>query len=106
MSADLNQQLHDRATRGEPLSVAEQAQLEQWYASLDQAESQSLAVGKPLGVAAELALAKHAGFDLQSALAGLISHGAIAATMDGLRWSARSTRPRRASLWRTNTNVP
>ena len=51
--------------------------------------TQSLAVGKPLGVAAELALAKHAGFDLQSALAGLISHGAIA----GYRLATRQETP-------------
>jgi peptidoglycan hydrolase CwlO-like protein len=42
ISDDLGQQLHDRSTRGEILSADEQAQLEEWYASQDQAESGTL----------------------------------------------------------------
>jgi predicted nucleic acid-binding Zn-ribbon protein len=43
MSADnLVQQLHNKATRGEPLSAEEKAQLEQWYARLDREESEML----------------------------------------------------------------
>jgi len=43
MTADeLGKQLHDRATRGETLTDAEQVQLERWYAFQDQAESQAL----------------------------------------------------------------
>lgn len=39
MTADaFVQQLHDRATRGMPLSVAEQQSLSEWYAIQDQAE--------------------------------------------------------------------
>lgn len=34
--------LHDRASRGLPLSLAEQAQLEAWYAQQDEAEHQLL----------------------------------------------------------------
>ncbi len=44
ISDDLAKQLHDRATRGEPLSIEEQAQLEQWYALQDDAESSALGV--------------------------------------------------------------
>src|SRR5688572_28867446 len=44
MSTDhLGQQLHDRATRGEVLSVEEQAHLQLWYARQDQEESGVLA---------------------------------------------------------------
>src|SRR5262245_1451704 len=43
----LGQQLHDKATRGEPLSAEEQAQLEQWYARHDQEESAALAGALP-----------------------------------------------------------
>ncbi len=35
--------LHDRATRGETLTAAEQARLEAWYAAQDAAEATSLA---------------------------------------------------------------
>ncbi len=34
-------ELHDRATRGEPLSEQEQATLEAWYAEQDRAEAQA-----------------------------------------------------------------
>ena len=45
---NLAKQLHDRATRGETLSIQEQKQLENWYASQDIAESEALglAVGE------------------------------------------------------------
>jgi uncharacterized coiled-coil DUF342 family protein len=44
MSTDTaGQRLHDRATRGEALSDDERAQLEQWYARLDQEEAAALA---------------------------------------------------------------
>jgi len=42
ISDDQAKQLHDRATRGEPLSAEEQAQLEKWYALQDNAESRAL----------------------------------------------------------------
>jgi len=42
ISDDLAKQLHDRATRGEPLSAEEQAQLEKWYVLQDNAESRAL----------------------------------------------------------------
>jgi len=42
ISDDLAKQLHDRATRGEPLSAEEQAQLEKWYVLQDNAESKAL----------------------------------------------------------------
>jgi len=42
VSDDLAKQLHDRATRGELLSAEEQAQLENWYALQDSAESHAL----------------------------------------------------------------
>ena len=39
MTADeLGQRLHDRATRGEPLSESERRMLEQWYARHDREE--------------------------------------------------------------------
>jgi hypothetical protein len=41
-SEDVLRQLHDRATRGEELSSEEQAQLENWYALQDSAETQAL----------------------------------------------------------------
>jgi hypothetical protein len=34
-----DEQLHDRATRGEPLSAEERAQLQDWYARLDREEA-------------------------------------------------------------------
>jgi predicted RNase H-like nuclease (RuvC/YqgF family) len=40
---DLAQRLHDKTTRGEPLSAEEQAQLEQWYARQDREEDDMLA---------------------------------------------------------------
>ena len=42
ISEDIAQQLHDRYTRGERLSVKEQASLENWYALQDNAESDAL----------------------------------------------------------------
>lgn len=39
---DLGQQLHDRATRGAPLTAPEQAQLDEWYRQQDRAEAQRL----------------------------------------------------------------
>lgn len=36
------QSLHDRATRGEPLTTDEQAMLDAWYSQEDQAESELL----------------------------------------------------------------
>ncbi len=38
----LGQQLHDRATRGQTLTVEEQAQLQAWYDFHDQAEAELL----------------------------------------------------------------
>ncbi len=35
-------QLHDRASRGEMLTTAERAELEEWYATQDAAESKDL----------------------------------------------------------------
>jgi hypothetical protein len=39
VSDKIGMKLHDRATTGEALSSAEQAQLEAWYAAKDQAEA-------------------------------------------------------------------
>jgi hypothetical protein len=41
-SDEFGKQLHDRATRGETLSLEEQAQLEEWYAAQDRAEAADL----------------------------------------------------------------
>ena len=41
---DIGKQLHDKASRGIALSADEQAHLEAWYATQDQAESQLLAI--------------------------------------------------------------
>jgi hypothetical protein len=43
----LGQQLHDRATRGEILSAPERAQLDEWYARLDQEEGAALGTVVP-----------------------------------------------------------
>ena len=43
ISDDLGQVLHDRSTRGEPLSDEEQTQLDSWYDDQDQLERNSLA---------------------------------------------------------------
>lgn len=40
ISNEVGQSLHDRATRGTPLSPDEQAQLDAWYAHQDQEELQ------------------------------------------------------------------
>lgn len=42
ISDDIAKQLHDKFTRGEPLSPEEQAQLEEWYALEDKTETQQL----------------------------------------------------------------
>ena len=42
VSDDLGRQLHDRATRGELLSVEEQSLLKDWYVLQDSAESDAL----------------------------------------------------------------
>lgn len=43
MTGDLRAQaLHDKATRGEALSAEEQAQVDEWYARLDQEEGAAL----------------------------------------------------------------
>ena len=48
MAATLTpQQLHDRATRGVPLSTMEQALLEEWYAQQDHEESELLSRPAP-----------------------------------------------------------
>ena len=47
MSFTLEQLLHDRVTRGEQLTVAEQRQLDAWYTDLERQESQAL-FGQPV----------------------------------------------------------
>ncbi len=43
MSSDqLGEQLHDRATRGEALSLVEQARLDLWYDAMNRAEMEQL----------------------------------------------------------------
>ena len=42
VSDELGKRLHDRATRGESLSVQERGQLEAWYAAQDRAEVEAL----------------------------------------------------------------
>ncbi len=44
---DLGRSLHDRATRGAVLSAEEQAQLDEWYAQLDQEEAALLSGNRP-----------------------------------------------------------
>ena len=39
---EIGQKLHDRATRGEPLTAEEQALLQNWYTRLDQEEAAQL----------------------------------------------------------------
>ncbi len=52
--SDAGQHLHDRASRGEPLSAEENAQLQEWYARQDQEESALLAAAPPPRELAEL----------------------------------------------------
>lgn len=47
-------ELHDRATRGEALTAAEQAQLQAWYSEQDQAEFQQLGLPASIPNNAEL----------------------------------------------------
>ncbi len=42
MANEMILKLHDRATRGEQLTAAEQTQLAHWYAAEDEAERKSL----------------------------------------------------------------
>ncbi len=42
MAWTIEQILHDRATRGEQLTAAEQVQLDHWYAELNRQESQAI----------------------------------------------------------------
>jgi uncharacterized coiled-coil DUF342 family protein len=44
VSDERARQLHDKATRGKPLSAEEQSLLEQWYALQDSAESSTLSL--------------------------------------------------------------
>ena len=45
MLDELGRQLHDRYTRGQPLTTEEQAQLELWYQQQDAQESRQLNLG-------------------------------------------------------------
>lgn len=47
-------QLHDKATRGEPLSAAERARLDAWYAAQDAAEAAALGRAEPQQAVAAL----------------------------------------------------
>ena len=47
VSDELGRQLHDRATRGESLSVEEREQLEAWYVLLDRTEMEMLGLVTP-----------------------------------------------------------
>jgi hypothetical protein len=49
VSNEMGQELHDRATRGMPLSAEEKVRLEEWYAQQDQVESDTLARAGPPG---------------------------------------------------------
>ncbi|MCI0485509.1 MAG: hypothetical protein L0229_02805 [Blastocatellia bacterium] len=49
VSDKTGRQLHDRATRGEELSVEEQSQLQRWYDAQDRAESDMLNITAPDG---------------------------------------------------------
>jgi hypothetical protein len=62
---ELGKQLHDRATRGEALSTEEQAQLEDWYATQDRAESDRLGLTATSETVASLQI------QIDSALASL-----------------------------------
>lgn len=46
VSADQAKQLHDRTSRGEPLSSEEQSLLEEWYAIQDNIEQEALGLTK------------------------------------------------------------
>jgi hypothetical protein len=82
-SDDLMKQLHDKATRGEPLSAEEQAQLNNWSALEDQAEGQAL--GVPVNSSAIATLQAQ----VEAALTGLMTATkgmqAIAAEHEALR---------------------
>ena len=67
------QQLHDAATRGEPLSADERAALEQWYARQDEREEALLAGA---AAAPDDAAALRAGVD--AALAQLLAARVVA----------------------------
>ena len=62
---DLGKQLHNRVTRGEALSTEEQAQLEDWYATQDRAESDQLGLTATAETVASLQI------QIDSALASL-----------------------------------
>jgi hypothetical protein len=49
VSDEIARELHDRATRGTPLSAQDQAELEQWHALQDQREAGTLARAVPPG---------------------------------------------------------
>jgi hypothetical protein len=49
VSDELGRELHDRATRGIPLSAHEQSALQEWYAHYDQCETATLAQAAPRG---------------------------------------------------------
>ena len=54
ISDDVGRQLHDRFTRDQSLSASEMAELEQWYAQMDQQECEMLARIAPSSSLAEL----------------------------------------------------
>ncbi|HMV50295.1 MAG TPA: hypothetical protein PLD20_26725 [Blastocatellia bacterium] len=45
---ELGSRLHDRATRGQPLSAEERAQLQDWYDEKDREEHEMLKANSPL----------------------------------------------------------
>jgi hypothetical protein len=49
VSDEMGRELHDRATRGVPLSAEDQEQLEQWYTQQDQYETDRLTRAAPPG---------------------------------------------------------
>ncbi len=61
------QQLHDKATRGDALSVEEQTQLDAWYAEQDRRENEAL---QPAGTSPQLATLRT---QVETALAQLLT---------------------------------
>src|SRR5438876_254794 len=65
MTDKIGRELHDRATRGMPLSAEDQAQLEKWYDQQDECETDTLVRAAP---PADLVRVRH---DVDAALVEL-----------------------------------
>lgn len=97
VSNDIGRQLHDRLTRGESISVAEQAQLKSWYDEQDRIETGELGAG----------VAKKSNTTLQAQVdAALAQLAAVTKRIQEIAAENEALRQEIASLRRELTQLP